>query len=341
MTPTPSPAAGCHATPGAPPASVAGPAQAPTEDPAQELARLRAQLAERDQRLADMAAAHEEFLRAVSHDLRAPLRHITSYGPLVTEVLQEADGALPTGQALQEALEFLATMEQSARRMGRMLDALLALSRVARAPLHPQQLSRAEVADLIAQVQDALAPRAAGRAVQWQLTLAKRPVYADAALLRQLLTELLDNALKFTRGREPAHIAITLAVESPGASDATGAGDARTQGDPASAGSPGAPDSQGSAGGQVTLHVQDNGAGFAPAQSAGLFGVFQRLHRESEFDGVGAGLAVVRAIAQRHGGQVSATATPGQGCTVCVTWPAKCSLFDSCLRPVGGPQGLF
>lgn len=69
MTPTPSPAAGCHATPGAPPASVAGPVQAPTEDPAQELARLRAQLAERDQRLADMAAAHEEFLRAVSHDL--------------------------------------------------------------------------------------------------------------------------------------------------------------------------------------------------------------------------------------------------------------------------------
>ena len=79
------------------------------------------------------------------------------------------------------------------------------------------------------------------------------------------------------------------------------------------------------AGGQVTLQVQDNGAGFAPAQSAGLFGVFQRLHRESEFDGVGAGLAVVRAIAQRHGGQVSATATPGQGCTVCVTWPEKCS----------------
>lgn len=324
MTPTPSPAAGCHATQGAAPASAAGPA-APTEDPAHELARLRAQLAERDQRLADMAAAHEEFLRAVSHDLRAPLRHITSYGPLVTEVLQEADGALPTGQALQEALEFLATMEQSARRMGRMLDALLALSRVARAPLQLQLLSRAEVADLIAQVQDALAPRAVGRAVQWQLTLADRPVRADAALLRQLLTELLDNALKFTRGREPAHIAITLAVEHPDTSDATGAGDARTPDDPASAGGPGESGGPASAGGQVTLHVQDNGAGFAPAQSAGLFGVFQRLHRESEFDGVGAGLALVRAIAQRHGGQASATATPGQGCTVCITWPAKCS----------------
>ena len=179
-------------------------------------------------------------------------------------------------------------MEHSARRMGRMLDALLALSRIARAPLQLQPLSPADLADLIAQVQDALAPSAAGRAVQWQVALADRPVRADAALLRQLLTALLDNALKFTRGREPARIAITL---------------------------------EHGAGGQVTLQVQDNGAGFAPAQSAGLFGVFQRLHRESEFEGVGAGLALVRAIAQRHGGQASATATPGQGCTVRVTWP--------------------
>ena len=110
------------------------------ENSESQLTQLRAQLAARECELAALHAAQDEFLRAVSHDLRAPLRHITSYGPLVTEVLQEADGALPTGQALQEALEFLATMEQSARRMGRMLDALLALSRVARAPLHPQQL---------------------------------------------------------------------------------------------------------------------------------------------------------------------------------------------------------
>ena len=299
----------------------------PPQDPAQELAQLRTQLAERDQRLADMAAAHEEFLRAVSHDLRAPLRHITSYGPLVAEVLQTADGSPPGAEALQEAQEFLATMEQSARRMGQMLDALLALSRVARAPLQPQLLSRAELADLIAQVQDALAPAAVGRAVQWQVTLTEQPVRADAALLRQLLTALLDNALKFTRGRDPAHIAITLTMEPPSASDATGAGDAHPQGDPASAGCLSELGGPASAGGQITLQVQDNGAGFAPAQSAGLFGVFQRLHRESEFPGVGAGLALVRAIAQRHGGQASASAAPGQGCTVRVSWPMLAAAF--------------
>ena len=256
--------------------------------PQVQLAQLRAQLAERDQRLAEMAAAHEDFLRAVSHDLRAPLRHITSYGPLVTEVLQEAGGTLPPEEALQEALEFLATMEQSARRMGQMLDALLSLSRIARAPLQWQPLAQDALADLVAQVQNALASSAVDRAVQWQVALCHAAVRADAALLRQMLTELLANALKFTRGCELARIRIAL---------------------------------EHGAGGQVTLQVQDNGAGFNPAQSAGLFGVFQRLHRESEFEGVGAGLAMVRAIAQRHGGQVSASAVPGQGCTVCVTWP--------------------
>ena len=110
-------------------------------------------------------------------------------------------------------------------------------------------------------------------------------MHGDAALLRQLLAELLGNALKFTRGRDPARIAVTA--------------------------------EQG-ADGSLVLRVQDNGAGFNPAQSAGLFGVFQRLHREAEFDGVGVGLAAVRAIAQRHGGEASATAVPGVGCTVSV-----------------------
>jgi light-regulated signal transduction histidine kinase (bacteriophytochrome) len=72
----------------------------------------------------------------------------------------------------------------------------------------------------------------------------------------------------------------------------------------------------------VAFTVQDNGVGFDPARAGTLFGVFQRLHRESEFEGVGTGLALCRAIAQRHGGAITATAVPGAGCTVRVEWPA-------------------
>ena len=245
------------------------------------LEQVRVQLAKREYELAELRTAQDEFLRAVSHDLRAPLRHITSYGPLVAELLQDAG---LQGGALAEAHEFLATMDQSARRMGRMLDGLLALSHIARAPLQRQPVALSALAH---EVQAVLAAQAQAqqRAVQWHIAPDLPSVQGDSALLRQLLAELLGNALKFTRGRDPARIAVTA---------------------------------EHSADGSLILRVQDNGAGFNPAQSAGLFGVFQRLHRESEFDGVGTGLAAVRAIAQRHGGEASATAAPGAGCTISV-----------------------
>ena len=255
------------------------------ENSESQLTQLRAQLAARERELAQLHAAQDEFLRAVSHDLRAPLRHITSYGPLVAELLQDAG---LQGEALQEAQEFLVTMDQSARRMGRMLDGLLALSRIARAPLQCQPVA---LVALVHEVQTALAAQTQtqGRAVQWHIAADLPNLFGDAALLRQLLAELLGNALKFTRGREPAHIAVTAERHSDTS---------------------------------LTLRVQDNGVGFNPAQSAGLFGVFQRLHRESEFDGVGTGLATVRAIAQRHGASASATAVLGVGCTVSVRFAA-------------------
>ncbi|NMM77614.1 ATP-binding protein [Acidovorax sp. SRB_24] len=247
------------------------------------LEQAQALLLARESELAELRAAHEDFLRAVSHDLRAPLRHITSYGPLVAELLQDCG---LQGEELQEAQGFLATMDQSARRMGRMLDGLLALSRIARAPLQRQPVA---LADLVAQAQAAVAPLARGRAVAWQIATAAAVLHGDPALLRQLLTELLGNALKFTPGRAPARIAIGVERSA----DGTGA----------------------------TLSVQDNGVGFDAAQAAGLFGVFQRLHRETEFEGVGAGLAAVRAIARRHGGEAQATAALGAGCTVRVRFP--------------------
>lgn len=101
--------------------------------------------------------------------------------------------------------------------------------------------------------------------------------------------QVLGNALKFAR--PVAHACITVSADAAPA-------------------------------GHVAFTVQDNGVGFDPARAGSLFGVFQRLHRETEFDGVGAGLALCRAVAQRHGAQISATAVPGGGCTVRVCWPA-------------------
>lgn len=239
------------------------------EAPAQELARLR--------------AAHQDLLRAISHDLRAPLRHITAFAPLLREILEPA-ALLPSER--EEALEFLGTMEQAGQRMGRMLDALLALSRIQAAPL---RIETVDLRHLLAQVANDLSSASQGRAIAWQIVPPLPAVQADAQQLRLLLKELLANAIKFTRHCPVPHIAVACTRDASS--------------------------------GLCRLSVQDNGVGFDKAQSKGLFDLFQRLHPEREFEGVGAGLALVAAIAGRHGGSVSAQAEVGQGCTVTVQWP--------------------
>ncbi len=246
---------------------------------------LRAALAHSQQQVADLAAAQEEFLRAVSHDLRAPLRHVTSYGTLVREVLGDLPAEVLQGPEVQEALGFLATMDQSARRMGQMLDGLLALVRAARAPLRPEPVA---LIDAVSEARAALVPAEVGRSIDWQVSVDLPVLQADPLWLRELLVQLLGNAVKFTRNVAQPRVAVW-----PDA----------------------APD------GAVAFVVQDNGAGFDAARAGALFGVFQRLHRETEFEGVGAGLALCRTIAERHGGTVTATAAPGAGCTVRVQWP--------------------
>lgn len=247
---------------------------APADELADELAQARRQIA-------DMAAAQEDFMRRVVHDLRAPLRHVTSYGALVRELLGELQQ--PPAQ-VAEALECVATMEQSARRMAAMLEGLRAIAEVARAPL------RCAAVDPVALVQQARAQlddRLAGRSVQWTIPDHMPPVQADPALLRSVFDQLLDNALKFSSKRDPARIQVAAQAQGP----------------------------------RVRITIQDNGAGFDPARAQALFGVFERLHRESEFEGVGAGLALCRAIAQRHGARIDAAARPGEGCVVTLDWP--------------------
>ncbi|MHA7600668.1 sensor histidine kinase [Alicycliphilus sp. T452] len=242
--------------------------------------RLQDELAAAHRQIADMAAAHEAFLRAVSHDLRAPLRHVTSYGALVRELLQE----LPDRPSqVAEALDFLGTMEASARRMALMIDGLQAIARAGRAPL------RLQAVDLNAAVRQArTALGAAGEGAQWDIATAMPPVQADAEQLAQLLGQLLSNALKFTRGVAQPRIQVHAGPLQ---------------------------------GGRVQITVQDNGAGFDDERAQQLFGVFQRMHREADFEGVGAGLALCRAIASRHGATIGATARPGAGCSIRLDWP--------------------
>lgn len=249
-----------------------------------ELQQLRAQLAQAQRQMADMAAAQDEFLRAVVHDLRAPLRHVTSYGALVRELLQEIE---QPPEQVGEALGFVATMEQSARRMAAMLDGLQAIARAGRAQL---ALGAVDLAAAVQAARAQLALEQAGRQVLWRLELpAGLPaLQADQGLLVQLLVQLLGNALKFTRPRTQAEITVHAALAGPD---------------------------------RVRISVQDNGVGFDAARAGQLFGVFQRLHREAEFDGVGAGLALCRTLAQRHGAAISVQAGVGAGCCVKLDWP--------------------
>ena len=241
---------------------------------------LRAQLQASRAQCAAMAAEQESFFRAVSHDLRAPLRHFLAFGQLVREALQEPDG-------VAEAAGYLDTMDQSARQMGRMIDALAELARIARVEAVSLPVDMAAV---IAEAQQLLQPACAGRDLVWQTaTGAPWPVVeADPALLRTAWLQLLGNAVKFTRSKPQAVIAVGWQIESDN---------------------------------QVAITLQDNGAGFNPAMSGQLFGVFQRLHRESEFAGIGAGLAVAQRAIHRLGGTVALTAAVQQGCTVVVRLP--------------------
>lgn len=261
-----------------PPADTVTPAAAPAT-----LQALQAELADCQQQLAQLQAAHEGFLRAVSHDLRAPLRHLTSFAPLLRESVDTLAEATP-GEAADEAQEFLGTMEQSARKMGRMLDALMQLSRAVRQPLDVQAVDvRGVLQSCAARAQPAL------DAVAWGLPAQPVLLQADSAALHAVLGELLGNAAKFSAGQPQPQVQVTLAMPLPGL---------------------------------WQLSICDNGVGFASERMAPTWPPFQRMHRESDFDGVGCGLALSHALARRMGATLQLQSQPGAGCTVVLAWPA-------------------
>jgi PAS domain S-box-containing protein len=234
---------------------------------------LEARVAERTAELTlanrDLAAANsdlESFSYSVAHDLRAPLRTMDGFANLLA--LDVAAGAFA------EVPRHVDRIARNAARMNELIDGLLAVARVTHGALAED---RVDFALLVAQiVQDA---RPADHVL---VELGALPVVrGDISALRQLWTNLISNALKYSAKRDRPEV--------------------RVMGEPAGA--------------EFVFHVRDNGAGFDPGYASRLFGVFQRLHPAQEFEGTGVGLAVVRRVAERHGGRVWAEGKPGGGAT--------------------------
>ncbi|HJQ68174.1 MAG TPA: ATP-binding protein [Blastocatellia bacterium] len=232
--------------------------------------RLERRVAERTAQLEAANRELEAFSYTVSHDLRAPLRHIDGFVQLLNK--RESERLDPT------SARYLRIIGEAAGRMGKLIDELLALSRTGRAEM---RVTRVDLNALVEEARRELAPIMSNRKVRWDVS--KLPaVEGDRTLLKLVVINLLSNALKYTSTRREAHI--TIGSES-------------------------------GEDGRAVVFVKDNGVGFNMNYVDKLFGVFQRLHREEEFEGTGIGLATVRRIIHRHGGEAWAESEEGRGAT--------------------------
>lgn len=248
----------------------------------QTLDEALALLARREAELAALRTAQQEWMHAVSHDLRAPLRHLLAFNPLVAELLESAS---PSVEDLQEARSFLQTMDQSSQRMAAMFDGLLQLSRAQSHVLQPQPV---DLQALLLGIGQRLKADSKGRSIEWCLPSAAPMLQADPHLLEQALSAALANAVKFTRAMPLARIQVDVQRDGQGG---------------------------------CCISVTDNGVGFEQARAGKLFGVFQRMHREAEFEGLGIGLALVRDVCRRHGGEAEIQAQLNAGCQLQMHWP--------------------
>jgi PAS domain S-box-containing protein len=252
-----------------------------------ERVRLNAELEDRVRaRTAELEDANKEleaFSYSVSHDLRAPLRAIDGFS---TILMREHRERLPG--AARECLELI---HSNTRRMGCLIDDLLAFSRLARQPVQRDVI---DTGRLVRQCLDELAGEIGGRAVE-VIVGDLPPCRGDRALLKQVWTNLLSNALKYTRRRQPSEPAAPAAAGSLAAARVE-VGCRRNE-----------------SGGEDVYFVRDNGVGFDMRSARKLFGVFQRLHRAEDYEGTGVGLAIVQRVVHRHGGRVWAEAEPDKG----------------------------
>lgn len=239
---------------------------------------LEVRVQERTRQLLEANRDLESFSTSVSHDLRAPLRHITSF----VDILQQHLG----GQADPTTLRHLDTISGAAHRMTALIEGLLAFSRMGLAPLSKQPVG---MGTQVGASINRLSHDLGNQRVEWDVAADLPTVQGDALLISQVWDNLLGNALKYSRPRECATVRVGWR-EQPGEG--------------------------------LVFWVGDNGVGFDPARAHRLFGVFQRLHRATEFEGTGIGLALCRRIVERHGGRIWAESRPGEGSTFYFALPA-------------------
>jgi light-regulated signal transduction histidine kinase (bacteriophytochrome) len=236
----------------------------------QEISTLNEELAKRGAQLEGSNKELEAFAYSVSHDLRAPLRHMAGF----TELLKKNSASVLN----EKSQRYVTMILESAKRMGDLIDDLLAFSRIGRAEARQTIVG---LEQLVREVLHEVRQDAAGRDIVWKV--AELPaVYGDRSMLRLAFVNLIANAVKFTRTRAPAEIEIGCTNRTPN---------------------------------QVVVFVRDNGVGFDMKYVNKLFGVFQRLHSAEAFEGAGIGLATVQRIVHRHGGRVWAEGLVDGGAT--------------------------
>jgi signal transduction histidine kinase len=242
------------------------------EQQAAELNRHSREMASMNETLTTANKDLESFSYSVSHDLKSPLRRLRSF----LEILEEDAG--PSLNA--PGRESLTIVNMEARKMTDLINDLLIYGRIGRADMRLKPLNLRPMIDEMIQN---LEPELKDREVTWKIDPLP-DVICDPGLMRQALTNLIDNAVKFTRGRKPARIEIGVLPAKPEDKEAT-------------------------------FYIKDNGSGFDVQYAPSLFEPFQRLHSQEEFEGTGVGLANVQRIIRRHGGRVWAEGEPDKGAT--------------------------